>query len=241
MLMQFIKVMDFHTSNYSSKTWYVRDHYGKARYLCADALEQLGYQTITGLRRNMYLWAAFKKRHPEAASKHKIRYMDNKDVMPFVSSSLILDYIGINFDGEKTIDIEKVFAISIKNSEEFYIVNIYKGKVFHSKIEKSEIPDGVPVICLPNTDLYELATKKFENFILFFVATHQSFKLGIHMNEYLLTKINKIHKIYFDNNLHKHVQPKLMKSGLLIALILGWTKNDRWFPSLTAKLSVCVF
>lgn len=135
----------------------------KARYLCADALEQLGYQAITGLWRNMYLCAAYELRHPEAASSNKIRYMDNKDVMPFVSTSLILDYLGINFDGEKAINIEKAFVIEIKDSDEFHLVHVYKGTVFHDQIKKSKIPNGATVVRLSKTDLYELATKSYKN------------------------------------------------------------------------------
>lgn len=134
----------------------------KARFLCADALEQLGYMAITGLWRNMYLCAAYELRHPEAASQHKIRYMDNKDVMPFVSTSLILDYIGINFDCEKAVDVEKKFIISIKNSDDLYLVHIYKGTVFHDKIDRSRIDDKLTVISLSNVDLYNLATKNFK-------------------------------------------------------------------------------
>ena len=74
--------------------------------------------------------------------------MDNKDVMLFVSTSLILDYIGINLDCEKAIGIEKVFALNVKNSDEFHIVHIYKGTIFHDKIDKSKIPSGIPILSL---------------------------------------------------------------------------------------------
>lgn len=60
--------------------------------LCADALEQFGYQAITGLWGNMYLSAAYELRNPETAAGHNIRYMDNKNVIPYISASLILDY-----------------------------------------------------------------------------------------------------------------------------------------------------
>lgn len=133
----------------------------KARYLCADALEQLGYQSISGLWRNMYLTGAYELRHPEAASQHNIRYMDNKDVMPYVSASLILDYLGINYDGERALNIEKTFVISIRDSEELYLVQLYKGTVFHTKIGEDNKPEGVPLLCLSNTELYELATKTY--------------------------------------------------------------------------------
>ena len=133
----------------------------RARYLCADALEQLGYQAITGLWRNMYLCGAYELRHPGAAAKHDIRCMDNRDVMPYVSASLILDYLGINYDGERAIDIEKEFIISIKDSDESYLVHLYKGTVFHTKADGNRT-DGLPVITLSKTELYELATKAYK-------------------------------------------------------------------------------
>lgn len=37
-----------------------------ARYLCADALEQLAYQTENGLWRNAYLSAAVELRNPDS-------------------------------------------------------------------------------------------------------------------------------------------------------------------------------
>jgi Alkyl sulfatase and related hydrolases len=133
----------------------------RARYLCADALEQLGYQAITGLWRNMYLCGAYELRHPGAAAGHNIRYMDNKDVMPYVSASLILDYLGINYDGEKAVNIEKEFIISIKDSGELYLVHLYKGTVFYTQTDGSR-KDGLPVLNLSKTELYELATKTYK-------------------------------------------------------------------------------
>lgn len=134
----------------------------KARYLCADALEQLGYQAVTGLWRNMYLSAAYELRHPGAAARHNIRYMDNRDVMPYVSASLILDYLGINYDGIKAINIEKTFVISIKDSDELYLVQLYKGTVFHTPINNSRKPADIPVLDLSKTELYSLATKTYK-------------------------------------------------------------------------------
>ncbi len=134
----------------------------KARYLCADALEQLGYQAITGLWRNMYLSAAYELRHLGAAKEHNIRYMDNKDVMPYVSASLILDYLGINYDGKRAVKIEKEFIISIKDSGELYLVHLYKGTVFHAKINENEKPYGIPVLDLSKAELYELATGTYD-------------------------------------------------------------------------------
>ncbi len=104
----------------------------------------------------------YELRHLGAAKEHNIRYMDNKDVMPYVSASLILDYLGINYDGKRAVKIEKEFIISIKDSGELYLVHLYKGTVFHAKINENEKPYGIPVLDLSKAELYELATGTYD-------------------------------------------------------------------------------
>lgn len=144
-----------------------------ARYLCADALEQLGYQAETGLWRNAYLEGALELRNPSAATNATIRYMDNRDVMPYVSASLILDYLGINFDGEKAISLDETFVIEIESEDnenvsisekekEYNLVRLYKGTILHEIIEKHAIPKHVPVISMTRLELYDLATKQYQ-------------------------------------------------------------------------------
>ena len=143
-----------------------------ARYLCADALEQLGYQAETGLWRNAYLAGAYELRNPSAAKNRNIRYMDNRDVMPYVSASLILDYLGINFDGEKAIGLDETFVFEVTPDEsgnsdaseakkEYSLVHLYKGTLLHEEIEKDTVPEGVPVISVSRLELYDLATNQY--------------------------------------------------------------------------------
>lgn len=145
-----------------------------ARYLCADALEQLGYQTETGLWRNAYLAGAFELRNPSSTSNRNIRYMDNRDVMPYVSASLILDYLGINFDGEKGLELDETFVFEIipediensslsEKDKEYNLVKLYKGTVMHERIQKAAIPENVPVFSVTKSELYDLATKQYQN------------------------------------------------------------------------------
>lgn len=134
----------------------------KARYLCADALEQLGYQCETGLWRNAYLCGAKELRHPEETANRQIRYMDNRDVMPFVSASLILDYLAINFDGEKAIDVEAEYVLGIlreegDQAEEYHRLQLYKGTILHARIQKDEIQKDAKIAYLTNLQLYDLA------------------------------------------------------------------------------------
>lgn len=135
----------------------------KARYLCADALEQLGYQAESGLWRNAYLSGAVELRKPRGEKKQSVSYMNNKDVMPYVSSDLLLDYLGINFDGEKGISLKSKFVLEIlpernDGNIEYQRVEIYKGTVFHTEIKKEHLLSEDIVITISHENLYKLAS-----------------------------------------------------------------------------------
>lgn len=157
----------------------------EARYLCADALEQLAYQTENGLWRNAYLSAAVELRNPEFAKNINIRAMDNRDTVAYVSTELLLDHLGINFDGyaaeadvfagkgnapAEYINGKLQFILQIseegaqENILETHIVNIYKGTVFHSKVENEALTtEALPVIKTTRNGVYQLAVKQYEN------------------------------------------------------------------------------
>ena len=132
----------------------------KARYICADALEQLGYQSHTALWRNMYLTGALELRNPEA-HKSGSRLMSNSEVIPYVDDALILDYLGINFDGEKgeTLEEEFDFEIVNKNFSNRYRMKIYKGTILYDKTEKNS---NKLLIRMTRAELYALAEKKLD-------------------------------------------------------------------------------
>lgn len=139
-----------------------------ARYLCADALEQLGYQAESGLWRNAYLSGAYELRHPDATKGRDINYMDNREVIPYVSAELLLDHLGINFDGERALKLRENFVFHVlpeegsNKKEEYHRIQIYKGTVLHAEILKDEIAKGETVITLKKAELYQLAVKKYE-------------------------------------------------------------------------------
>lgn len=164
----------------------------EARYLCADALEQLGYQAESALWRNAYLSATIELRNPGINKKRKFNAMANKDYIAYVSSGLLLDHLGINFDGYRA-ETEAVadaniapleylngnlqFALQIYEDNSFehkletHIVNIYKGTIFHWKEEEnSSIDEGKnPVVKTTRDGVYRLAAKQYqENKELFY-------------------------------------------------------------------------
>ena len=65
-----------------------------ARYLCADALEQLGYQAESGPWRSAYLCAAQELRNG-TNTDDATRGNGNGDVILHMTPEMILDYLGI--------------------------------------------------------------------------------------------------------------------------------------------------
>ena len=134
----------------------------KAAYLLADSLEQLGYLSENALQRNAYLSAALDIRHPEIYKNINIRAMDNSDVIPYVSVELLLDYLGINYDGYKAQDIREHFVLKVVTDKktglsENHIIDVYKGTVFH------ETTDDKEDYTIDKNSLYKLAAGKYEN------------------------------------------------------------------------------
>jgi alkyl sulfatase BDS1-like metallo-beta-lactamase superfamily hydrolase len=134
-----------------------------ARYLCADALEQLGYQTENALWRNAYLAAVLDLRHPEFSKNLNIKAMDNADVIPYVSVELLLDHLGINFDGWQAGNLAERFVLKVNGDDmetEYHAVEIYKGTVLHEKIKETDIEPEEKTISITKAQLYQIATKQ---------------------------------------------------------------------------------
>ncbi|EIS4902263.1 MBL fold metallo-hydrolase [Listeria innocua] len=74
---------------------------GEARALLADALEQLGYQSESGPWRNVFLAGADELRNSVPDEVISGVTLDIVEGMPF---NLILDYMGIRLNGERSID-----------------------------------------------------------------------------------------------------------------------------------------
>ncbi|MDO4492223.1 MAG: alkyl sulfatase dimerization domain-containing protein, partial [Lachnospiraceae bacterium] len=134
-----------------------------AAYLLADSLEQLGYLSDNALQRNAYLTAALDIRHPEIYQNINIRAMDNSDVIPLVSVDLLLDYLGINFDGFAGQDLRESFVIKVVTDNntgqaETHRIEVYKGTVFHEQVTAAEEVD----VTVDKDYLYQVAAGKVD-------------------------------------------------------------------------------
>ena len=101
-----------------------------ARYLCADALEQLGYQAESGPWRNAYLCAAQELRNG-TNTDDATRSNGNGDVFSHMTPDMILDYLGIIVDTTKIPDL--TFTANIILQEGNYVLRVKNGVLLYQK------------------------------------------------------------------------------------------------------------
>lgn len=114
----------------------------KARNLCADALEQLGYQAESGAWRNAYLTAAVELRQgTDIYPEEKVSGAGSTALG--MSTETMLDYLGICIDAKKMEDVNLVINLEVTDKNEKYLLRINHGVFLHSKEAWSDNPDAV--------------------------------------------------------------------------------------------------
>ena len=93
----------------------------EARYLCADALEQLGYQAESGTWRNCYLTGARELRNGNLAITAR-KAGGGEDVRAAMTADMMFDFIGIATDANDVKDDDITFNMNLTDTnEKFYI------------------------------------------------------------------------------------------------------------------------
>lgn len=111
----------------------------EARYLCADALEQLGYQAESGAWRNAYLTAAFELRngtdlYPQTSAIGVGSTAQNMD------AETMLNYMGIMMDADKLAD--KSFTVNMQfTDDDNYLLKIHHGVLLYYPGEQDDNAD----------------------------------------------------------------------------------------------------
>lgn len=113
-----------------------------ARYLCADALEQLGYQAESGAWRNAYLTGAYELRHgtgdyPDTAVG------GTGAASLYMSTETMLDYLAMCLDSKKIEDQNLVIHLEVTDKNEKYLLRLCHGVLLYSKEEWGSDPDAV--------------------------------------------------------------------------------------------------
>ena len=111
-----------------------------ARYLCADALEQLAYQAESGTWRNAYLCAAQELRFGTNTDP-ATRATTSGGITSHMTPEMIMQYLGIYTDSNKIEDLS--FTANIVLPEESYVLVVKNGVVLYEQGSLHEMADAV--------------------------------------------------------------------------------------------------
>ena len=105
----------------------------EAKLLCADALEQLGYQAESGTWRNCYLTAALELREGNQAQMMTISSNYATDMMKNLTPEMAFDYMGILMDKVMMEDSKYVMEFDMTDTDEVYTVYMRYGALLYTK------------------------------------------------------------------------------------------------------------
>ena len=112
---------------------------GPARWLQADALEQLGYQAESGPWRNFYLSAARELRQgvaPQFAVETA-----SADVISGMTSEMIFDFMAVRLDGHAAAESGLVLEIGFIDRDERWVLEVGDGVLHYREGAPAEDPD----------------------------------------------------------------------------------------------------
>jgi alkyl sulfatase BDS1-like metallo-beta-lactamase superfamily hydrolase len=128
-----------------------------ARFLCADALEQLGYQAESGTWRNAYLTAALELRNGNFATSSSV--LSDGSLMMEMTTSMMFDYMGILLDKQAMAEYDITMNIMLSDLNEKHMVRIKNGVVLHYENDEAKIPD-ITITCPKNALFFVLRNNK---------------------------------------------------------------------------------
>lgn len=125
-----------------------------ARLLCADALEQLGYQAESGTWRNAYLTAALELREGNQAKSADTISSDGS-VLLELTPTMIFDYMAIMMDKQNLSDQDFKININLTDNDEQYVLHIKNGVLLVYE-NTTDINANATLSCPKNALLYLL-------------------------------------------------------------------------------------
>lgn len=131
-----------------------------ARYLCADALEQLGYQAESGAWRNAYLSGALELREGNQSANSVST--TSPDMLMNMTTSMVLDYMGILLDKAALGEDDFSINLQITDTGEEWLLRVKHGALLKYENYQSETADLT--IATPHQSLFFLLTQNSESF-----------------------------------------------------------------------------
>lgn len=119
-----------------------------ARFLCADALEQLGYQAESGAWRNVYLSAARDLRgETDTTQTKQLEYDGN--LQKEMTAEMIIAYMGILLDKEAMADEDFTMNVVLTDTGETHLLRVKNGVLLCFRGIQAEESD-VTITCPKN-------------------------------------------------------------------------------------------
>jgi alkyl sulfatase BDS1-like metallo-beta-lactamase superfamily hydrolase len=153
-----------------------------ARNLCADALEQLGYQAESGPWRNCYLSAVKDLREGNTLPTGKDAHSFGGDLMENLTPEMVFDFMGVRLDREALKDETFTVRFELTDTKAIYTLYMRYGALLHVKEGKEA---DVTVRC-PSKNLLLLASGNGEKFRQLAEITGETKKL-----EKILTALHR--------------------------------------------------
>lgn len=130
-----------------------------ARLLCADAMEQLGYQAESGPWRNAYLTAALELRNGNSATSSEV--MSDGSAQQQMTPAMMFDYFGILLDKQALSEYDFTMNIKFLNNEK-HMLRVKDGVLLH--YENSEKASADVNITCPQKALFYILQNNMDGF-----------------------------------------------------------------------------
>lgn len=131
----------------------------EARALCADALEQLGYQAESGTWRNAYLCGALELRRGTLVDRSK-EISDGGDTLVAMTAEMLFEYMGILVDANRAQQQNLSINFHFTDLKEDYALYLYEGVVLYFKGMK--LPNADVNVTCPKQALFYIITQNKE-------------------------------------------------------------------------------
>lgn len=126
-----------------------------ARLLCADALEQLGFQAESGPWRNAYLTGAKELRDGVDADP-KYRTTGSSDIQRAMTPSMMLDYLGILLDANAAENLNLTVNLAFTD-EDPYLLTVRSGVVLYER--GTQAADADATIAMPRLGMFAILNR----------------------------------------------------------------------------------
>jgi alkyl sulfatase BDS1-like metallo-beta-lactamase superfamily hydrolase len=126
----------------------------EARELCADALEQLGYQAESGPWRSVYLQGAFELRNgvPSAGGINTA----SPDTIKAMPPHMVFDYLAVRLNGPKAADKKIVLNVDFTDLKEKYLLTVENGVLNYAHGKQDKKADATIKLSKATLDAIQL-------------------------------------------------------------------------------------